>query len=1221
MAERPTVFISYARKDGEVFATKLRKRLETEHPEISLWQDRARMEGGVGWWRQITQALDKARFLVLVMTPAAMQSTISRKEWRYARQQGLCVYPVKGVADTEFDWANMPRWMSKAHFFDLDREWDTFINHLKSPCQAVRVPFMAPDLPEGFVERPALFEQLMGQLLDTKRENPVAITTSLHGAGGLGKTTLAAALCHHDDVLTAFDDGVLWITLGQTPQIQAGLAKLYAALTGEYPGFIDEEDAAFHLAQKLEDKSCLIVLDDVWDAAHLQLFLRGASYCTRLITTRNFDIAADTERVNVDEMTLDEAVQMLTTRLLTPVGDYMPFRELAQRLGEWPLLLELANGTLRQLVARGDTLTGALTYLEEKLDDQGVVAFDQRNPLQRNQAITKTIEGSLDLLTPEERERCLELAIFPEDKDIPISVVGDLWGLKSLRTKELALRLDNLSLLKFNLQIGTIRLHDVMRAYLVAKLANPHLLHAKLVEAWGNPHQLAESYAWRWLPYHLLGAKRMEALRHLLLDFDWLRNKLDRTDVTSLVADYGFYSDVDVELVGEAIRLSAHVLVHDKHQLAGQLLGRLSESLSDAVRHLRRRAEDWNGSPWLRPMTAALIPPGGALCFTLSGHANRVRAVAVTPDRQIAVSASDDCTLKVWNLERGTEQRCLEGHTDWIRAVVVTQNGKQAVSASDDRTLRVWNLETGILVKTIHVYFDWLTALAVTPDGRFAITGSHDRALKVWDIERGSEEHTLKGHAARINAIAITRDGRFAVSASDDQTIRVWNLDQWAEETCLRGHTAKVNSLAITPDGRIAVSVSADNTLRVWDLISGREQRVLSRSAYWATEIAVTPDGRNAVCASEQNSLKMWNIDQGVEEQTLKGHTDWVNAVAVTADGHYAISASDDRTLRVWDLRRINKATAAESGRIRAVVAQPDGRLCITVAESCIVTVWSLSPEVKLLCTRGRGYWPLTLTLDGSRILTASLFDSSLKLVNIETGIVQHTFSGHVDRITAVTLTTDGYRAISASDDDTIRVWNMESGAEELRINTQHHWVTALAVTPDGHYLFTASQGHGLKVWDLNLGTEITTLRGHTARVNGLVVTPDGQSIVSASNDHTLKIWNIHHSILDSRPNLEVYELPLTVDGCAIESQLAEVRTLLGHTHEVRALAMTANGRFVISASRDNTLKVWELKSGENVATFTADSPMLGCAVGELGTIVAGDQSGRIHFLRLEGIR
>ena len=65
----------------------------------------------------------------------------------------------------------------------------------------------------------------MSQLLDTKRENPVTITTTLHGAGGLGKTTLAAALCHHDDIITAFDDGILWVTLGQKPHVQAGVAS------------------------------------------------------------------------------------------------------------------------------------------------------------------------------------------------------------------------------------------------------------------------------------------------------------------------------------------------------------------------------------------------------------------------------------------------------------------------------------------------------------------------------------------------------------------------------------------------------------------------------------------------------------------------------------------------------------------------------------------------------------------------------------------------------------------------------------------------------------------------------------------------------------------------------------------------------------------------------------------------------------------------------------
>jgi hypothetical protein len=132
LTPKPRVFISYARKDGEEFATNLRTRLQKEEPEITLWQDRAEMEGGVGWWKQIEEALDSVRFLVIVMTPASMQSEMTRKEWRYARQRGVNVYPVKGFPDAELDYAGLPNWMAKAHIFDLEKEWETFINYLKS---------------------------------------------------------------------------------------------------------------------------------------------------------------------------------------------------------------------------------------------------------------------------------------------------------------------------------------------------------------------------------------------------------------------------------------------------------------------------------------------------------------------------------------------------------------------------------------------------------------------------------------------------------------------------------------------------------------------------------------------------------------------------------------------------------------------------------------------------------------------------------------------------------------------------------------------------------------------------------------------------------------------------------------------------------------------------------------------------------------------------------
>ena len=172
--QRNGVFLSYARKDGEDFAANLRARLQREAPDVVIKQDRLSLEGGLGW-KQITDAIDAVEFLVLVMTPAAMASVNVQKEWRYARQQGVCVYPVKGAPDPELCFSELPRWMSKAHFFDLQKEWESFIAHLRTGCHTTRVPFMAPDLPPHFIERPAEFGALKNLLLRGFRKPSVDV--------------------------------------------------------------------------------------------------------------------------------------------------------------------------------------------------------------------------------------------------------------------------------------------------------------------------------------------------------------------------------------------------------------------------------------------------------------------------------------------------------------------------------------------------------------------------------------------------------------------------------------------------------------------------------------------------------------------------------------------------------------------------------------------------------------------------------------------------------------------------------------------------------------------------------------------------------------------------------------------------------------------------------------------------------------------------------------
>jgi TIR domain len=169
----PGVFLSYARGDGETCAAVLRERLTREAPDITIKQDRIFLEGGIGWWKQVTDAIDSVEFLILVMTPAAITSGNVQKEWRYARQQGVCVYPIKGAPGSELQFEKMPRWMSKAQFYDLDKEWPTFVAHLRKGCDTPRVPFMAPELPPHFVERPSEYAALKNLLLNLDAANPL----------------------------------------------------------------------------------------------------------------------------------------------------------------------------------------------------------------------------------------------------------------------------------------------------------------------------------------------------------------------------------------------------------------------------------------------------------------------------------------------------------------------------------------------------------------------------------------------------------------------------------------------------------------------------------------------------------------------------------------------------------------------------------------------------------------------------------------------------------------------------------------------------------------------------------------------------------------------------------------------------------------------------------------------------------------------------------------
>ena len=410
-----------------------------------------------------------------------------------------------------------------------------------------RAPFMAGELGD-FVVRPVLLDQAAAALLDGAA--PRATTIALTGSGGFGKTTLARAVCHLTAVRKAFDGGILWATLGETPDVRASLAELCAALAGERQNFGSVADAGRELARLLEGRRCLLVVDDVWNEADARPFLQGGAACARLVTTRDQSIAAGVtraaaERILVEEMTGDEAYAMLARWLAVAPSDRAALDALAERAGRLPLLLELIAGGLRQRVADGDSLAGALAYVNQALDEENVVAFDVRNARERDQAIDKSISASLRLLADEEQTRLLQTAIFPKDTAAPLAAVSQLWETPPFRTERQCKVLADLALVKFDLPAQTIRLHGVLRAYLLLHLADPAACHLRLLAAWGDPRQLSTPYAWRWYVYHLAEAARaqrsLDLARQLVdtvLDDSFQTGHLDaRHDPAALVAD------------------------------------------------------------------------------------------------------------------------------------------------------------------------------------------------------------------------------------------------------------------------------------------------------------------------------------------------------------------------------------------------------------------------------------------------------------------------------------------------------------------------------------------------------------------------------------------------------------------------------------------------------------------------------------------------------------
>lgn len=1028
----------------------------------------------------------------------------------------------------------------------------------------VLVPPMEPTL----IDRPADHESVVALVTDAARSDEISIL-AIAGPGGFGKTTLATQLVHDERAREVFPE-IVWVETGEecTPaRVVELISDLCFHLDGDRPALLDPEQAGFHLARIMAERSILLVIDNVWSAADLQPFLLGAPHCVRLVTTRNVRVCPSTASVfRLGPMSAREVSELITRSV--PTLTSKSAETLADLCCGWPLLATVVGASLSQDLQAGASPSQAATVAADALSVQGPSAFDVWDGDQRRNAIGHAIAASLASLddsvtisgASDLRERYLSLAIFPASVAVPIPVLAQWWqgfGWTSAAVRHFCRVLADRSLIGAYLaDRDAIMLHDVFRAYLRHAVRHDwSSLHRSLVMAlrpastsWPDLDR-SNTYMWRNLSYHLFESGEVEQLLGAYSAPELVVAKVHTCGYQSLLTDHRFIQAIDPEPLDPAQRqLQSLGLVLTGY---GYLLHGLTSS--DDIRNtldvtlLRAGVTSAPTKVTASPIQVqSVTPPQEAAEW---GHIGAI--VSVSAIGSLLVSAGEDGALHVWNLDSNTRVAQLHGHTGWIYATAISPDGRFAASAGEDGLIRLWDIATSIQTGVLAAHRGRIRAVAFTTDGRRLVSGAEDGQIIVWDLDRRTPRRHCATPGTPVWSIAIIGNDELVAAGGEDEFVRLYDLNSGALLDEQAGHRDWVRAVASNSSSLLA-SGSGDRTVCIWDastrrLVPQRADSLPSR----VRAVVMSPDGRSATAACEDATLRALAASGQVATVGMPTGVDWIRTIARLEDGSI-LAGCEDGALRRWMTTTAEEAVTIAHGRntiwsavtahhgstvifgygdgsvlvhddtaiaaIRALSAGPGrvwslaagGDYIAAASGDGAIRVWSLvNEEFRLRLNHDmRRSWAVAMSPDGS-VIAGSDHRGHTRVWHLPTGELLWDKDVSAGRIRSLAFDGLGDRLAACGGDGTVLVWHTDSGEAIAEIPSKGTWARAVALDNAGNRALIGMGTGEVHVHDLNAHRTVAELPGHTGRVLLVGFTTADDCVVSAAADGTARVWSV----------------------------------------------------------------------------------------------------------------
>jgi len=292
----------------------------------------------------------------------------------------------------------------------------------------------------------------------------------------------------------------------------------------------------------------------------------------------------------------------------------------------------------------------------------------------------------------------------------------------------------------------------------------------------------------------------------------------------------------------------------------------------------------------------------------MPGHGLEITSISLSSDGLYALTSSEDCTLRYWDLNKKACIHTLRRHEGRVRSCALSPDGKWAISsAASGVPLIAWDVSTGRVTRELVDVDEWdsIYTVSILPDNQRFIFGGRDKDIQVWDIQKMQIVKVLRGHKNDVYSIAVSKDGSRAISGSGDKTIILWDINNGSPVKILTGHSNAITSVAISSNGALAISGSIDETVRLWDLASCRCFAILEGHLGPIQSVAISPDSR--LCASvSYDGTRIWGIPSGKLLFEIESSVSFVCFAPDSTkllSGYYDEESSEGDALAIWKLK------------------------------------------------------------------------------------------------------------------------------------------------------------------------------------------------------------------------------------------------------------------------------------------------------------------------------